>query len=134
MKRLALMAVVVAGAAMAGELCKTPDGRPMLLTPRAGSTSNAGGTGDAGFVLGPSVKITVQCRENAGGTASSTICIDETTCTANLGINVTGNQALPTSTSATRRRLADAGYSAIVSAYSAGNDNCLICIRAGNEF
>jgi len=129
MKRLiglgvALVALTVA----AGEIAAG------TLTVRGASTNNKGGTGDAGFLLGTSQKITVQCSNPDAGSAGSYICINAATCTARLGVLITGNQALPTSTAANRVVLIDGGYTALISAYSAENNDCNVFTRQGNEF
>ena len=128
MKRLGLIALIAAGAALAGE------GWVGTLRPVGASTHNKGVTGDAGFWLPASQKITVQCANIDGGSASVNVCIDVATCTARLGVLITGNQALPTSTAISKRALADGGYSALVSAISTDNAICDVFTRAGNEF
>ena len=138
MKRLIAIAVLISVAAVAGELCTDKNGRLMVLTARSVSVSNKGGTGDAGWLLPASQKITVQCSNPDGGTNNgATICINVATCTNRLGITITGNQALPTSTAPNQVVLLDGGYSALISAI--GNPatdwaDCVVCTRAGNEF
>ncbi len=127
MKRLALI-LLISTAAYAGELFVG------TLTPRGATTNNKGGTGDAGFRLGTSQKITVQCTNPDAGAAASTICINQVTCTAQLGVLITGNQALPTSTAPNQVTLTDGGATALISAYSVDNNNCNVFTRAGNEF
>jgi hypothetical protein len=127
MKRIIFVVLVVAGAALAGESWVG------TVSPRAGNANNRAGGTDAGFVLPANAKITVQCGLTGGGSANSYVCIDKTTCSASLGVNLTGNQALPTST-ATSRVLTDGGMSALISVYSAQNDDCLVFVRQGNEF
>lgn len=128
MKRLVLCAALVATAAVAGDLCKGFDGRPMQLTPRGISTNNLGIAGfDAGFVLPTSAAIDVQCVNPDGGSASTTVCINEVTCTTRLGLTLTGNQALPTSTASNRVTLADGGSSALISVFCPEINVCNVC-------
>ncbi len=134
MRVLLAFALLIASIAIAGEVCTTPAGRPMVLTPRGASTNNKGGTGDGGFNLPMNQKITVQCVNPDGGPAASNICINTVTCTAIGGILITGNQALPTSTAGNMVALTDGGYTALISAYSVDNNNCIVCLRNGNEF
>jgi hypothetical protein len=139
MKRLiglgvALVALTVA----AGELCTDKNGRIMALTARGASTNNKGGTGDAGFLLGASQKITCQCSNpDAGTNNGAVICIDVATCTNRAGLTITSNQALPTSTANHMVVLADGGYSALISAIANPSTDwadCICCTRQGNEF
>ncbi len=136
MKRLIAIAVLIASVALAGELCSDIYGRPMVLTPRGASANNKGATNgtDSGFSLPASQKITVQCSNPDGGAAASNICINTVTCTAIAGILITGNQALPTSTAVNQVALADGGHTALISAYSVDNNNCIVCTRQGTEF
>ncbi len=138
MKRLALICVVaLALGAAAGELCTDRNGRLMVLTARSISTSNKGGTGDAGWLVGASQKVTVQCSNPDGGTNNgAVVCINVATCTNKLGLTLTGNQALPTSTATNQVVLIDGGNSALISVI--GNPasdwaDCLVCTRNGNE-
>ena len=125
---LGIVLFLAALAALAGEL---PVG---ILTPRGASTNNKGGSGDAGFRLPAGAKLTVQCANSDGGSASTTVCINAVTCTAVGGILLTGNQALPTSSASNQVALTDGGYTALISAYSIQSDNCVIFTRQGNEF
>ncbi len=134
MKRLIAFAVLVSTVAIAGEQCFDRYGRWMVLTPRGLTTNNKGSGADSGFTLPASAKITVQCSNPDGGAAASNICINLATCTAVGGILITGNQALPTSTAPNQVVLTDGGYTALISAYSVDNNNCIVCTRAGNEF
>ncbi len=137
MKRLGLVVLVAGLTAAAGELCTDKNGRLMVLTARSLSVNNKGGTGDAGFLLGQSQKITVQCSNPDGGTNNgAVVCINVATCTNKLGLTLTGNQALPTSTAQNQVVLLDGGYSALVSVIAnPATDwaDCLVCTRAGNE-
>ncbi len=128
MKRLALIVALISAAAYAGELWVG------TLTPRGLSTNNKGAGSDAGFRLGTSQKISVQCTNPDAGAAATTVCINVATCTSQLGILITGNQVLPTSTANNQVALGDGGYTALVSAYSVDNNNCIVCLRNGNEF
>lgn len=129
MKALALLVVVVAATgALAGEAFLG------TLMPRGASTNNKGTTGDAGFLAPKGTKLTAQCRNSDGGSADSFICINVATCTAQIGVEITGNQALPTSSAPNVVVLSDGGTTALVSAFSNQSDNCEFWQRAGNEF
>ncbi len=131
MRRLGLMLALISTVAIAGEAWLG------TLTPRGGlSTNSKGGTADAGFRIGPSQKITVQCINADGGSASTYVCVNNvSTCTAALGLLLTGNQALPTSTPPNQVALTDGGTSCVVSAISNNAlDSCNVFTRSGNEF
>ncbi len=128
MRRLGLLAAMVAGAVFAGE------GYLGTLTPVAVSNNNLGAGSDGGFAVPCNSKLTVQCNNADAGGAHSYDCMNLATCTALKGIYLTGNQALPTSTSNSPLGILDGGAkSCLVSAFSAENNNCTVFVRQGTE-
>lgn len=129
MRRLALVGLVtVALSAWAGEQWLG------TLTPRISSTNNRGAANDSGFPIPLTSKITVQCANPDAGSASSYVCVGIRTCSSTLGVWVTGNQALPTSTGSNGDISLDGGYkTAVVSVYSAEANNCQVWSRSGTE-
>lgn len=141
MKRFLSVLMLCAGVAWAGE---TYIG---TLTPTPGvSHSNLGAGGDAGFLVKQNALLTTQCLNPDGGSAATYVCTDVSTCTAGIGILLTGTQIMTTSvaTSLGTRACAnpDAGtmdcptsprQSAKVSVFTAQSDVCTWWTRTGAE-
>ncbi len=93
---------------------------------------------DGGFDVPIMAKITVQCQNLDGGSASSYVCVNVATCSAQKGVLLTSpSDALPTSvntTTAARETLTGDARSALVCIYSAEQNSCFVGQRTGTEF
>lgn len=103
------------------------------LTPSGVSTNNKGAGADGGFKVPTNSKITGQCVNPDGGSASTSFCVNIATCSTLIGYYLTQTQGLPTSTNGITSTLLDGGTTGLVSAYCPEINVCTVWLRDGTE-